>query len=725
MRQAVTTLFGLLSTAFFVLAQASAEGTDGAATTAQARRLIDAKDYSAAMVLLEDALTEADAKDRPAILELLRQSYRVMAEAAEKAGRDREAAHFRDNLAIIERRRLPAAPPKSTEAKPSKPDATKPLDSGNETAPSKGAAQQKTPSPTNPLPGSAQDTPGASPPAAAPVPENPKLAAPDPLPPLPRELSTPAAPESLTPGPISAPPASPRNESDTTIAATDRPAGKRRADEAAGPAGADATKPDAKRVEPGANKPAPAMLSLEEGDQMYRARRYDEAGKCYASLARQNRLPARRLENWAYCRMVEVARRVNARPKSSREWDEIEAEIVSIQRLTPNIWYGEYLRNKVAEVRRSAPGNLGRGENLIVRASAPDETNTTQEAPARRFPRLFGKSRAATQSQAQTPAAPPASDTELPLNLPSTAKSGSAVSSGSNRDSSDVDSIAQPAKESLPPLDVAVTRAEGQTPASTDGGWQVLDTPNFRVFHQDARLARDAGEAAESVRAAQAKRWGTSAVQRPWTPRCDLYLYPSGKLLAKETSQPESSPGFSTMACNGDRITARRTNLRADHPQMLAAILPHEITHVVLADLFTLQQIPRWADEGIAVLAEPTAEQGFRASELQEPLESGRVFDLSKLMTMDYPEAKHWSLYYAQSVSLTRFLVELGQPEQLIQFVRDSQRDGIESALRSNYQIAGFAELQTRWTDYAKRQFAPPKVARRDPEPQSAAPAEK
>ncbi len=52
----------------------------------------------------------------------------------------------------------------------------------------------------------------------------------------------------------------------------------------------------------------------------------------------------------------------------------------------------------------------------------------------------------------------------------------------------------------------------------------------------------------------------------------------------------------------------------------MTAILPHEVTHVVLADLFTTQQIPRWADEGIAVLAEPNAEQEIRAAELQEPL---------------------------------------------------------------------------------------------------------
>ena len=170
------------------------------------------------------------------------------------------------------------------------------------------------------------------------------------------------------------------------------------------------------------------------------------------------------------------------------------------------------------------------------------------------------------------------------------------------------------------------------------------------------------------------------------------------------------------MESNGNRVVARRMNLRADHPQLLTAILPHEVTHVVLADLFTAQQIPRWADEGIAVLAEPNAEQQIRAAELQEPLEAGRVFDLSKLMAMDYPDAKDWSLYYAQSVSLTRFLVEQGPPEQFVQFVQNSQRDGIEAALRDTYRIGGFAELQERWMEYARQQLTPrTSEASRDP----------
>jgi hypothetical protein len=245
--------------------------------------------------------------------------------------------------------------------------------------------------------------------------------------------------------------------------------------------------------------------------------------------------------------------------------------------------------------------------------------------------------------------------------------------------------------------------------------WHVRETANFRVYHTDSVLAEKAAEAAEAVRARQTERWGSAAARTQWSPRCDIYLYPSPKVFAKMTGQPEASPGFSTMSVNNGRIIARRVNLRADHPQMLSAILPHEVTHVVLADLFTRQQIPRWADEGMAVLAEPIAEQINRTSELLGPLQEGRVFRLSELMATDYPSAEAWSLYYAQSVSLTQFLVEQGTPQQFVSFVRTAQQKGIEIALREVYGIEGFAELENRWQNFARQQIAAVTASNREP----------
>jgi hypothetical protein len=708
MRQAVTTSIVCISLALTLVAHASDGGANTAGVLAQARRLIEAKDYSSAIVLLEDLLPDADVKDRPAILELLRRSYRVMAQAAKAAGRERDAAHYLDNLAIIERSPVPAKP---ADERPRKPPAPKPHDARAETQATTVPSPARPSSPSISLIGSLQDSTTAQPAAPSPLPEPAKTPTPEPIPRLPME---PAAPKSSASSQAGEPGLPPKRK-EPALALT-RPA----VEAPSAAAGSPLTGPSPSKAGGGSGQPvdsnsSPAGPSLEEGDRLYKAGRYDEAGRCYATLARQNRLPARRMENWAYCRMVEVARRVNSRPRSAREWDEIEAEISRIQRLSPNIWYGEYLRNKVAEVRRGGRRSAGHTDDLIVRGSAPDDNQGKPETPPRRLPRLFGKAPADSTSQEPAADAGVASNAELPLTLPRASERTEAVAMPKNGEGA---AGSLPAKGSQPLLDAGVKKAGSESAAKTATQWQVVETPNFRVHHRDSRLAEAAAQAAEAVRAAQSTRWESTAAHRQWMPPCDLYLYPSGKEFARETNQPEESPGFSTMMCKGSQVVARRVNLRADHPQLLTAILPHEVTHVVLADLFTVQQIPRWADEGIAVLAEPRAEQQVRAAELKEPLENGRVFELSKLMAMDYPEAKHWSLYYAQSVSLTRFLVELGQPAQFIQFVRDSQRDGIEGALRATYRITGFTDLQEQWTNYARRQITPLTEARRDPDSQ-------
>ncbi len=105
MRKAATTLAVACSLALLLLVPARLPGAapDAAAAIAQARRLIEANDHAAAASLLEDALIEAQTRDQPPIVQLLRQSYTVMAKRAEEAGRKREAAHYRDNLEIINR----------------------------------------------------------------------------------------------------------------------------------------------------------------------------------------------------------------------------------------------------------------------------------------------------------------------------------------------------------------------------------------------------------------------------------------------------------------------------------------------------------------------------------------------------------------------------------------------------------------------------------------------
>lgn len=634
----------------------------------EAKKHLAHKDFQKANVVLEEALPDASPADRGELIRLLRQSYRNLLIEAEAAGKAHDAAVFRDNLAILGDD-LPSASTSSTSTSPSPKPAA-----GPDTKPDPGPAPSLIPAPRTTVPSPNRDR-GIT----RAVREEPKVAEPTRLP---RTTQTPD--QSLSDEPARLP-------EPGQVPALEGPA---LATKSVGPT----AKPGTNTAEPIAASPlspepaAPgAQSELAQADGLFSTKKYEQAGRIYAALAARSQLPPQRKSVWAYCRWVAVVQRINARPRSDRDWDQIEQEVRSIQRLTPGNWYGEYLQNRVAEARRGGRGASRQGR-LVVRGSSPDDS------PPSRFPRLMGRS-----PQAQTKVAEPGQPLtgEQPLGLPSPAEAPPQP----ERQDSGSDLAADPApgtpsnsaSNEAPPSPAPLRAQEPVV-------WQVRETANFTIHHTDPALAEQAAKTAETIRAQQAKRWGSTATRGTWTPRCEIFLFPTPGEFARMTGQPETSPGFSTMEIQAGRISARRVNLRADHPQLIAAILPHEVTHVVLADLFTQQQIPRWADEGMAVLAEPLSEQVSRTAELTGPLKDGRVFKLSELMAIDYPSADAWSLYYAQSVSLTQFLVEQGTPEQFVKFVRGAQQKGVEDSLRSVYKIAGFSELENRWQAFARRQ---------------------
>jgi hypothetical protein len=406
-------------------------------------------------------------------------------------------------------------------------------------------------------------------------------------------------------------------------------------------------------------EPPPTPPELAAGDAAFRSGRFEEAGRVYTALSAAGKLPTSRNEHWAYCRCVEVVAKINAQPRTTEEWAAIHGEIRAIRALAPKNWFGEYLRNLAAQrsSSRRAPETLS---GLLVRGADPDE-------PASK---------------------PAAGKTEW--------KAG-------------------PALGETAWVNWSAARQAAPSPGQAEGvgNWQVRTTANFRIFHADPALAERVATAAEEARDRIFLRWTGGVGPASWSPPCDLYLYPTAEVFSRRTGQPATNPGFSTMGLNNGRVVARRVNLRADHDRLVEAVLPHELTHVVLADLFPETQIPRWADEGLAVLAEPDAEQTARAAELDGALRSGRLFRLQTLMSTDYPDARYWDLFYGQSISLTSFLLDQGTAPQLIEFLRTAQTNGVEAGLEKVYRIGGYADLEAKWLGYAQGKAAP--MARAQP----------
>jgi hypothetical protein len=589
--------------------------------TEKARQRLASHDPAGAVTLLEEALPGVTADDRPIVVALLREAYAAAAREADAEGRHDEAEAYRDNLSILERK--PRA--SSTDAK------AIPRPAATIEVPIAAPARPKTPPPpaSNDRPRSDPGVTLAS--AEPPEPPSQKF-----VPPLTAPLESPAVVAPL-PQPGQA----------------ERPGSIRPAVAGPGESPVDLPLDNAATHTPGTNSgdKGPAVsgeVSVAAADAAFVKKRYDEAGRIYASLDRMKALPADRRDHWAYCRAADVVDRINARPSSSQEWASIDAEIAKIRALSPTNWFGEYLQ-KVAAVRNPGgrKGRARRLDKMVVRASSPDDAPAPAPAPA-------------------PAAAPPPRPAHAPV---------------------------APARPTAPVTGGPISWAK-----------QPVVSESFQVAYPEGQraLAEQVARAAETARASSLKRWGETTPGQPWSPRCELVLFPTAADFSRETGQPADSPGFSTMGMNAGKIIFRRINLRIDHPNLVKAILPHEVTHVVLADLFPHKQIPRWADEGMAVLSEPSVEQNIRAGDLEEPLNTGRLFKLSDLMVMDYPDARFWSLYYAQSVSVTRFLVEQGTPAQFVKFVQEAQRSGVEPAMKQVYKIKDYPELQSRWLTYAR-----------------------
>jgi len=146
------------------------------------------------------------------------------------------------------------------------------------------------------------------------------------------------------------------------------------------------------------------------------------------------------------------------------------------------------------------------------------------------------------------------------------------------------------------------------------------------------------------------------------------------------------------------RIIARRIDLLEADTEFLKAALPHELTHVVVNDRFLTNPLPRWADEGIAILADPQAKQRRHRNDLHIAVADGTAFHAAALLALeDYPQPDRFGAFYGQSASLTEFLVERETTVHFLAFMEAARREGYDSALRRYYEIDGIGELDRRW----------------------------
>lgn len=246
-------------------------------------------------------------------------------------------------------------------------------------------------------------------------------------------------------------------------------------------------------------------------------------------------------------------------------------------------------------------------------------------------------------------------------------------------------------------IDVRHVPAQGKS-------WPEVETANFRVIYYESReLAEQAARVAEMTRATVSRKW-FGEEPPSWTPKCTIFLYPNADFYARQTGKAKDSPGHTTLhaeKANLERVVKRQIDLHCDVAEMLTHVLPHETTHVVLYGRFGgRHELPRWADEGMAILSEPREKIERYLKKLPSLRSKHELFSVSEMLAMrDYPEARRVTAFWVQSVSLVDFLsAQKGGPQEFTRFVREGLESGFEAALQRHYGIRDFSDLQERWS---------------------------
>lgn len=259
--------------------------------------------------------------------------------------------------------------------------------------------------------------------------------------------------------------------------------------------------------------------------------------------------------------------------------------------------------------------------------------------------------------------------------------------------------LAAAAGSSADSLDPKTRKGVSQTEFTTtrSGSWLILKSANFRICTQGAELKLDELPAmCESLRSILQDTWLGRNDAPIWSPRCDVIVHPTlaGYTRALGTSAG-NSVGCATMKLDGGRVVGRRIDIRLDADNWMSDALPHELTHVVIADRFCHRRIPPWADEGIGVLSESRTKQTVRARALQAARTRGHVFTLKELVTLNrFPSPNYRDAFYGQSASLVQVLLQRGeQPARLLDFVERAMDHGYDRAARDIYGLDGMDAL--------------------------------
>jgi len=214
---------------------------------------------------------------------------------------------------------------------------------------------------------------------------------------------------------------------------------------------------------------------------------------------------------------------------------------------------------------------------------------------------------------------------------------------------------------------------------------------NFIVETGNPALDRQVAQAAETYRRDLAVAW-LGKTMPDWSTPCVMTVRVGPHLGAG---------GATTFMFDRGEVFGWRMSIQGPRERILDSVLPHEITHMILASHFR-RPLPRWADEGAATSVECAAERDKHYRMLKEFLCTRRGIAFGKMFAMtEYPPDV--MPLYAQGFSLVDYLIQQGGRRKFIAFLEDGLANNHWSAaIDRHYDLGNLGQLQNRWVAWVR-----------------------
>jgi hypothetical protein len=222
--------------------------------------------------------------------------------------------------------------------------------------------------------------------------------------------------------------------------------------------------------------------------------------------------------------------------------------------------------------------------------------------------------------------------------------------------------------------------------AVTGAGYR---TTNFMVQAPTPEIAQQVGQWAEHYRKEKALEW-LGREMPPWPQPCPLVVHVS----------MEGPSGATSFNFGPHGVAGQHMEIRGPLDRLLSSVLPHEVTHTVFAYYFQ-RPVPRWADEGGAVLSEDDVERDRHDKLTRQILNQGREIRLRQLFTLkDYP--RQVECLYAEGFSVAFYLVNRSNRQTFLQFLAHGMQYGWDTAAQTYYQHRSVEELEAAWLKHLR-----------------------